>query len=93
MTVGKGVMIFVAIFLFGIMRALLTNGGLSPIALLLWIAGIALALAVYFIPSIVAHRKNHIQTTAITLLNIFLGWTFIGWVVALIWATMKEKSQ
>ncbi|MBE6915841.1 MAG: superinfection immunity protein [Ruminococcaceae bacterium] len=72
---------------------MLTNGGLSPIALLLWIVGIAVALAVYFIPSIVAWRKNHIQTTAIILLNVFLGWTFIGWVVALIWATMKEKNQ
>jgi len=26
------------------------------------------------------------ERTAITLLNLFLGWTFIGWIIALIWA-------
>jgi len=93
MTFGKGVMIFVAVFLFGFVRSMLTNGGLSPIALLLWIVGIAVALAVYFIPSIVAWRTTHTQPTAIILLNVFLGWTFIGWVVPLLWATMQDKNQ
>ncbi len=53
----------------------------------------ALALFVYFIPSFVAHKKQHIQKTPILLLNIFLGWTFIGWVVALIWANIKDKTS
>ena len=53
----------------------------------------ALALFVYFIPSFVAHKKQHIQKTSILLLNIFLGWTFIGWVVALIWANLKDKNK
>jgi len=46
---------------------------------------------IYFIPSIVANGNNHKNTTPIVILNIFLGWTFIGWVIALIWACMKEK--
>ena len=45
-----------------------------------------LILAVYFIPSIVASVRNHRQLGAIFRLNIFLGWTFVGWVAALIWA-------
>lgn len=53
----------------------------------------ALALVVYFIPSFVAHKKQHFQKTSILLLNIFLGWTFIGWVVALIWANLKDKNK
>jgi hypothetical protein len=28
----------------------------------------------------------------IALLNLFLGWTFIGWVVALVWAALPVKS-
>ena len=39
---------------------------------------------IYFIPTMVGW--NHRNVTAIILLNIFLGWTFIGWVVALVWA-------
>jgi hypothetical protein len=45
---------------------------------------------IYFIPSIVANNRNHKQFNAILLLNIFLGWTFIGWVVALIWAVTND---
>ena len=47
-----------------------------------------LILAVlYFIPTMVGW--NHRNVTAIILLNILLGWTFIGWVVALVWAASK----
>ncbi len=53
----------------------------------------AIALSIYFIPTFIARKKQHIQKTSILLLNIFLGWTFIGWVVALIWANLKDKKQ
>ena len=52
-----------------------------------------LLIAIYFIPTIIAVRKNHFQKTAIILINIFLGWSFVGWVVALVWAVMKEKNN
>lgn len=54
---------------------------------------IALFLGVYFIPVYVASAKQSKNFTSILLLNIFLGWTFIGWVAALIWATMAEASK
>lgn len=44
---------------------------------------IALAVSVYFAPSIVAGCRNHHQGGAILVINVFLGWTFVGWVVAL----------
>lgn len=55
------------------------------------IIGLIICLFIYFIPSWVgSHKKN---STAIFILNLFLGWTFIGWVVALIWATMKQEGD
>lgn len=42
--------------------------------------------ALYFVPSIVAIARNHRNGVPIGLLNIFLGWTVLGWVIALIWA-------
>jgi hypothetical protein len=45
---------------------------------------------IYFIPSIIANNRNHRQFTAIFLLNLLLGWTFIGWVAALIWAVTND---
>jgi hypothetical protein len=42
-------------------------------------------LIVYFIPAAIAQRRYHKNKTAIYALNIVAGWTFIGWVVALVW--------
>ena len=41
---------------------------------------------VYFIPCIHAKNRRHPNLRSIVLLNIFLGWTLIGWVAALVWA-------
>ncbi len=40
----------------------------------------------YFLPTIVAFARSKRDTTSILLLNLFLGWTLIGWVIALVWA-------
>jgi hypothetical protein len=44
----------------------------------------------YFLPSILAFARGKRDTAAIVLLNIFLGWTMIGWVVALVWAVKTD---
>ena len=44
----------------------------------------------YFLPSIIALIKSKRDTLAIFLLNFFLGWTVIGWLVALIWAAKHD---
>ena len=44
----------------------------------------------YFLPSIVALARNKRDVLAILLLNFLLGWTLIGWIVALIWALKTD---
>ena len=44
----------------------------------------------YFLPTIVALARNKRDTMAILLLNLFLGWSVIGWVVALVWAVKTD---
>lgn len=46
---------------------------------------------IYFIPFIVALCRSKKNTAAILMLNLFAGWTFIGWVIALVWACMEDK--
>jgi hypothetical protein len=41
----------------------------------------------YFLPSIIAFARS---PAAIVLLNFFLGWTLIGWMVALVWAAKND---
>lgn len=45
-----------------------------------------LSFAFYFLPTIIAIARRRDNTLAIFLLNFFLGWTFIGWVAALVWS-------
>jgi hypothetical protein len=40
----------------------------------------------YFLPAIVAAARHTHNSAAIALLNVFLGWTLIGWFLALIMA-------
>jgi hypothetical protein len=47
-------------------------------------------LALYFLPSIIALARNKRDALAIFLLNLFLGWSVIGWFVALIWSAKLD---
>lgn len=44
----------------------------------------------YFLPTIIALIKSKRDTVAILLLNLFLGWSVIGWIIALIWAARND---
>jgi hypothetical protein len=50
-------------------------------------------LIVYFMPWIVAMSRNHKNTAAVFVVYLFLGWTLIGWVVALVWSMLHGQSK
>lgn len=47
----------------------------------------------YLIPGIVAFERGHPNTAAVMVLNIFLGWTLVGWVMSLVWAVTHIKKS
>lgn len=47
---------------------------------------------IYFVPLIVAAARRHRSLLGVGLLNVLAGWTFVGWVGALIWAIVGESS-
>lgn len=47
---------------------------------------IVLLLWFYILPGMIAIIRNHHNCVAIAVLNLLLGWTFIGWAIALVWA-------
>lgn len=55
--------------------------------------GFLVLAALYFIPSIVAVMRRHPQIAPIIIVNIFLGWTLIGFVVALAWSFSNTDSR
>ena len=50
-------------------------------------------LCLYFLPAIIASRRRHNNGGAITVLNLFLGWTLLGWIIALIWANTDNVNK
>lgn len=67
-----------------------TTGGLFVVLILFLVL---LGAVLYFLPSIVAFNRKHQNAGAILLLNIFLGWTFIGWVVSLVWSMTQVQQR
>jgi hypothetical protein len=54
---------------------------------------VVVILFVYFIPTIVAQRRDHHNALAISILNLFLGWTFLGWLASLVWACTATQGS
>jgi len=44
---------------------------------------ILILFVAYFLPWIVAAGRSHPQVAPIFIVNMFLGWTLLGWVIAL----------
>jgi hypothetical protein len=44
----------------------------------------------YFLPTIAAMVRSKRDALSIFLLNLFLGWTLIGWIIALVWAFKSD---
>ncbi len=50
-------------------------------------------VVLYFLPAIIAENRKHHNKGAITVLNLLLGWTFVGWVAALVWAASATRES
>ena len=51
---------------------------------------IILFIFFYFIPTMVAMKRNIKNILGVFFLNFFLGWTGLGWIGALIWSVVEE---
>lgn len=56
-----------------------------------WILIILVGLFFYFIPTFNAYGRPQFQ--GVIVLNILLGWTLIGWVVAFIWSFSNSSPK
>jgi hypothetical protein len=43
----------------------------------------------YFWPTLIAWKNDHVNTTGIFVINLFFGWTLIGWGIA--WYLLVRK--
>ena len=52
-----------------------------------------LQLLLYLLPGIIASFRGNRNNAPIWVINIFLGWTFVGWVVALAWSLTNDTTK
>jgi hypothetical protein len=57
------------------------------------ILGIILLAIFYLLPTVIAFLRKCRNTGPVVIINIFLGWTFIGWVVALAMAFGQTRDE
>jgi hypothetical protein len=50
------------------------------------IIALLIIIGSYLLPTLIASARGHRSTAAIGVVNILFGWTFIGWIWALIWS-------
>ena len=54
---------------------------------------LALLVIFYFLPCIICNVRTTQHGAAIFLINLFLGWTVLGWIAALIWAIVEKPAE
>jgi Superinfection immunity protein len=53
---------------------------------------LTLFLIFYLVPSFIASMRGHRNAGAIFILNLLAGWTFVGWIVAMVWAFTADVT-
>ena len=53
----------------------------------------AVLAAAYLLPSIIGWRRHHQNLAALIAFNILLGWTIVGWALALVWSLMRGPAS
>ncbi len=62
------------------------NSNTDPIAFVLC------AIVLYFLPAIVATNRKHHNAGAILALDLLLGWSGLGWIIAFVWACTEVRK-
>tara|TARA_Y100000817_G_scaffold310296_1_gene300716 strand:- start:287 stop:517 length:231 start_codon:yes stop_codon:yes gene_type:complete len=57
------------------------------------ILAIICLISIFFIPVSVGLFRDSSKKWGIFLVNILVGWTGIGWIIALIWAFISESTE
>jgi hypothetical protein len=66
-------------------------GGLS-IVFSFWLFLMTCLLGTYFLPTIIAVVARRRNAVLVAIVNTLLGWSFVGWIVALVMAVTREPE-
>lgn len=61
--------------------------------LITYIFGFAVATVFYVLPSMIARQRDVAHRGWLIVINVFLGFTIIGWVITMIWAVFGPTKK
>ena len=74
--------------------AILGLGSLSVgVAVLFVILAAATLPLSYRLPTIVAVQRRKQNALSIMMVNLYLGWTILGWIAAMVWAHSVDRER
>ena len=50
-------------------------------------------VAIYFLPALIADRRHRADLLTLALFNAVLGWTVVGWLLALLWSLQRNPPE
>jgi Superinfection immunity protein len=74
-------------------HAVATASDSSVLDLLVSCAAVLFVLSLYLLPTFIASRRRHRNMISIALVNIFLGWSGLGWFAALLWSCTADVEK
>lgn len=89
---GMTWLLFTALALLGLIAPARAGQSQLEAALKLF-ALLLFGVSIYLLPALIAENRLHRQRIPIYLLNLLLGWTFIGWVAGLVWSTTTDIEK
>jgi hypothetical protein len=54
---------------------------------------VLLCLFVYFLPSVIGFKRHVRARVQVLIVNLVLGWSLLGWFIALVWAFSPSVDQ
>jgi hypothetical protein len=84
----RGIPVFVLVWLL----LLLAIDTLYPIDVRGWFIS-ALLILFYLLPTFLAFDQHHRRRVLISVLNVLLGWTIIGWIGLLLWSLTNNQRD
>lgn len=79
----------------GLMQTIVVNEPIRPSStshiVIAWV--LAVLTGFYMLPWAIAATRNHQSVVSIAVVNFFLGWTGIGWILTLIWACLGVQTR
>ena len=74
-------------------RQSVATNGVEVESVIIAFVGLLVLIPCYMLPTLIANSRSAKYFAGIAILNIFLGWTLLGWVGALIWAVSSPGAS